>query len=59
MDIFKREDPLDVLPQYKDQNLQSSKGFKARKLYLRCPSKWRKMHVFGLVVALSSNKPEK
>jgi hypothetical protein len=35
------------------------KGIKEIILYLSFPSKWSKMHFFGLVVALSSNKPEK
>jgi hypothetical protein len=35
------------------------KGNKAIKQYLSYPSKWSKMQFFGLVVALSSNKPSK
>jgi hypothetical protein len=35
------------------------KGIKARILYVSFPFKWSKMHFFGLVIVLSSSKPEK
>jgi hypothetical protein len=55
----KREEPLDVLPQCKGTKTSMVKGSKEIIVYLSCPSKRSKMHVFGLVVDLSSNEPGK
>jgi hypothetical protein len=55
----KREDPLDITLHCKGTKISMVKESKERTLYLSCPSKWSKVHLFGLVVALSSSKLEK